>query len=184
MLKKYNSSVDTLQQHGYSQFPQLTWDIASDVSSQIYTIDVPTEDIIPLSIKRTAIDAFLLIERCKEEKEIVEQEMASCINDFYRSCSKIEKYLEDLKNDESFRTSYILKSLYSLQKKELDWQLYHLFVAHNLYKDSILVREEVHQYIVEHFSETELVYEYDEESLEDDEEEEHSADEDIHDYWN
>ena len=46
------------------------------------------------------------------------------------------------------------------------------------------MREEVHQYIVEHFSKTELVYEYDEEALEDNEEEEHSADEDIHDHWN
>ena len=90
LLTVYNSSVDILWQHGYTQFALLTWEVASDVSSPIYMADVPSEDIIPLTIKRTAIDAYSLVQRCEEEQDILEQEMANCIDDFHTSCTELE----------------------------------------------------------------------------------------------
>lgn len=37
-IKKYNSSVEILRQKGYDKFVDLTWEMASDVSSSIYNI--------------------------------------------------------------------------------------------------------------------------------------------------
>jgi len=52
-LKKFNSSVDILRQKGRSSFSALTWEV-SDVSSGIYSINIPDDDTIPLVVKRAA----------------------------------------------------------------------------------------------------------------------------------
>jgi len=52
-LKKFNSSVDILRQKGHSSFSALTWEV-SDVSSGIYSINIPDDDTIPLVAKRAA----------------------------------------------------------------------------------------------------------------------------------
>ncbi|CAB4040256.1 Hypothetical predicted protein, partial [Paramuricea clavata] len=171
--------------HGYTQFALLTWEVASDVSGPIYTADVPSEDIIPLTIKRAAIDAYSLVQRCKEEQDILEQEMANCIDDFHTSCTELESRLENLENNESFSTSHLLKGLYSLQRKQLDWERFHLFVACNLYQESITVCEDVRQYVDEHIRKTGVEYECDAEDIDDDDdgEEENILDDDNSDSW-
>ena len=132
----------------------MSWEVASDVSSQIYTTDLPTDEAIPTSIKRAAIDAYSLMERCKEEKHIVEEEMANCIDDFYRRCLAIENSLKDIKKNESFSSSDLLNGMYSLQSKLLNEERYNLFVAYKLYQNEITICEEVRQYVEENETES------------------------------
>ncbi|CAB3996631.1 Hypothetical predicted protein [Paramuricea clavata] len=73
-------------------------------------------DAIPVTVKRAAIDACAIVERCSEEQEIVLQEM-TCVNEFHSSCTKKERYLEELGNNESFANSYLMKGKIFLGEK-------------------------------------------------------------------
>lgn len=74
-LKKYNSSVEILNQKGHSSFKLLTWEEASDVSSIIYSINFPDDDQFPLVLKRATVDAHTLVTRCDEETQYLKEEM-------------------------------------------------------------------------------------------------------------
>lgn len=95
MLKKYNSSVEILRQNGYTEFVDLTWETASDVSNVIYSINIPSEDGIPLSVKRTAVDAINLIQRLTEEEHL-RNEMGNCLQTFYSSCRDREEKIKGM----------------------------------------------------------------------------------------
>ncbi|XP_028407856.1 uncharacterized protein LOC114530440 [Dendronephthya gigantea] len=176
LLKKYNSSIEILKQNGYEQFPFLCWEDASDVDSHIYAINAPNEDTIPVTIKRAAIDARAMIERCTEEQEILAQEMASCVKDFHNS------HLEQLENNDLFPSSYMMKGSYALHKKELDIERLNLFVACNLFDGSISISDEAKQYLSECCSGTNFVpEEYDtdnDDDYYDDEMDDETAEED------
>ena len=86
LLKKYNLSAEILRQNGYSEFVDLTWEAASDVSNNISSMNIPSEDGIPLSVKRTAVDAMNLLERLNEEEQHLTKEMENCLQSFYCLC--------------------------------------------------------------------------------------------------
>ena len=112
-LKKYNSSVEILNQKGHS-FKPLTWEDASDVSSSIYSINFPDDDQFPLVVKRAAVDALTLVTRCEEETQYLQGEMANVIATFFNECLLLESRLSTLTSYEQTETSNLLKGLFSV----------------------------------------------------------------------
>lgn len=174
-LKKYNSSVEILRQNGYINFTILNWEEASDVNSTIYSLNIPNEDQIPVAVKRAAVDALCLTERSTEEIQLLDQEMANCIQVFFDRCNNTEAFLNVLQDKEDFGNCDLLKGLYSTHKRILDDERFNLFVACNLYCDDIAVSQDVRNYVDQHFIHVSKILEINNDALE----EESDEDEDV-----
>ena len=132
-LKVFNSSVDILRQHDYSSFSPLSWEDVSDVSSAIYSINIPNEDGVPVCIKRSAVDAQNLISRCWEEMKYQDAEMSNTITAYFNQCLEIEGRLSSLASHHEFKDSNNLKGLYSIHTKQLYDERVRLFGACNMF---------------------------------------------------
>lgn len=146
-LRVFNSSVDILRQYNYESFSPLTWEDASDVSSAIYTINIPNEDDVPLCIKRSAIDAHTLIARCCEEIKYLESEMSNALADYFNQCLEFESRLSLLSSRGDFEHSNFLQGLYSIIAHQLYDERVQLFAACDMFKKYVTPSLEVTDYI-------------------------------------
>ena len=180
-LKKYNSSVEILNQKGHYSFKPLSWEEASDVSSSIYSINFPDDDQFPLVVKRAAVDAHTLITRCDEETQYLKEEMANVITTFFNECLLLESRLLTLRSYEHSESSNLLKGLFSVLKRDLNYERVHLFTACNLFNQYCTPSLQIRNYMADFVnSETvpeQVVFEAD---ISDDDENDHS-DEDVDD---
>lgn len=151
LLKKYNSSVEILRQNGYDKFVDLTWEQASDVSGSIYSVNIPNEDDIPLSVKRTAVDAVNLMKRLSEEEQHLVNEMDNCIHAFFGACLEREEKINCLRMSDDFGDDDIKKGLYSFQKNELHDDRINLRVACNLFREFISIPDDAVIYVEQLF---------------------------------
>lgn len=176
-LKKYNSSVEILNQKGHSSFKPLTWEEASDVSSSIYSINFPDDDQFPMVVKRAAVDAHTLITRCDEESQYLKEEMANVITTFFNECLLLESRLSTLRSHEQSQRSDLLKGLFSVLKRELNYERVHLFAACDLFNQYCTPSPQIRNYMTDLFdSETiheQVVFEDD---ISDDDENDYSDD--------
>jgi hypothetical protein len=174
-MKRYNSSVEILRQNGHQMFVDLTWEKASDVSSSIYTTNIASEDEIPLSLKRTAVDIINLINRLLEEQRYLNREMETCVNTFYHACLDIENVSITFEAMEgSPEECDVFKGLYCLKKNELHYERINLSVACNIFKHYIKIPDEVVEYLQQH---SELSEEIRDNHIEDESDDEPSDDE-------
>lgn len=156
-LKVFNSSVDILRQHDYSSFSPLSWEDVSDVSSAIYSINIPNEDGVPVCIKRSAVDAQNLISRCWEEMKYQDAEMSNTITAYFNQCLEIEGRLSSLASHHEFKDSNNLKGLYSIHTKQLYDERVRLFGACNMFKKFITPSPEVRNYMVDNVQEVNVL---------------------------
>lgn len=180
-LKKYNSSVEILNQKGHSSFKPLTWEDASDVSSSIYSINFPDDDQFPLVVKRAAVDALTLVTRCEEETQYLQGEMANVIATFFNECLLLESRLSTLTSYEQTETSNLLKGLFSVLKRDLNYERVHLSTACNVFNQYCAPSLQIRDYMAD-FVDSETVHERVgfEDDVSDDEEYDYS-DEDLDD---
>lgn len=157
-LKKYNSSVEILNQKGYSSFKPLTWEEASDVSSSIYSINFPDDDQFPLVVKRAAVDAHTLVTRCDEETQYLKEEMANVITTFFNECLLLESRLSTLRSYEQCETSNLLKGLLSVLKRDLNYERVHLSTACNLFNQFCTPSRQIRNYMAD-FVDSETIHE-------------------------
>ena len=156
-LKVFNSSVDILRQHDYSSFSPLSWEDVSDVSSAIYSINIPNEDGVPVCIKRSAVDAQNLISRCWEEMKYQDAEMSNTITAYFNQCLEIEGRLSSLASHHEFKDSNNLKGLNSIHTKQLYDERVRLFGACNMFKKFITPSPEVSNYMVDNVQEVNVL---------------------------
>lgn len=176
-LKKYNSSVEILNQKGHSSFKPLTWEEASDVSSSIYPINFPDDDQFPMVVKRAAVDAHTLVTRCDEETQYLKEEMANVITTFFNECLLLESHLSSLRSE----TSNLLKGLFSVLKRDLNHERVHLSTACNLFHQFCTPSLQIRNYMAD-FVDSETIHEQVvfEDNVSDDDENDYS-DEDLDD---
>ena len=176
-LKKYNSSVEILNQKGRSSFKPLTWEEASDVSSSIYSINFPDDDQFPLVVKRAAVDAHTLITRCDEESQYLKEEMANVITTFFNECQLLENRLSTLRSHEQSQSSDLLKGLFSVLKRDLNNERVHLFTACNLFNQYCTPSLQIRNYMTDLFD-AETIHEQVvfEDDISDDDENDYSDD--------
>ena len=148
LLKKYNSSVEILRQNGYTEFVDLTWETASDISNTIYYVNIPSEDGIPLSVKRTAVDAMNLIERLTEEEDHLTNEMENCLQTFYGSCRDLEETINCM-SDSVISDSAVVRGACSLKRNDLHEDI-NLRVACNLFRECIAIEDDFAHYAEQH----------------------------------
>lgn len=157
-LKKYNSSVEILNQKGHSSFKPLTWEEASVVSSSIYSINFPDDDQFPLVVKRAAVDAHTLVTRCDEETQYLKEEMANVITNFFNECLLLESRLSTLRSYEQCETSNLLKGLLSVLKRDLNYERVHLSTACNLFNQFCTPSRQIRNYMAD-FVDSETIHE-------------------------
>lgn len=178
-LRVFNSSVDILRQYNYESFSPLTWEDASDVSSAIYTINIPNEDDVPLCIKRSAIDAHTLIARCCEEIKYLESEMSNALADYFNQCLEFESRLSLLSSRGDFEHSNFLQGLYSIIAHQLYDERVQLFAACDMFKKYVTPSLEVTDYIVKHTGEINVIDYYSaDEEVASDEDDDNDIDDD------
>ena len=159
-----------MRQNGYNEFFDLTWEKASDVSSSIYSINIPSEDDgIPLSVKRTAVDAVNLRKRLSEEEQLLVNEMDNCVKAFYSSCMEREEKINSLRSTHDLGDNDISRGLCSLEKSDLHEDRINLHVACHLFRVFTTIPEEIVSYVEQHFQRTFEILEIDSEDDVDDE---------------
>lgn len=152
-LKKYNSSVEILNQKGHSSFKPLTWEEASVVSSSIYSINFPDDDQFPLVVKRAAVDAHTLF-----RDQYLKEEMANVITTFFNECLLLESRLSTLRSYEQCETSNLLKGLLSVLKRDLNYERVHLSTACNLFNQFCTPSRQIRNYMAD-FVDSETIHE-------------------------
>lgn len=169
-LKRFNSSVEILQQMDYSALSRFTWENVSDVNSDIYSINFPNEDDVPLCVKRSAVDAQTLIARCCEEVQYLDTEMSNTINTYFSQCLELESRLSTVASRQEFKDSNILLGIFSVIAKQLYDERVHLSVACNMFENFLTLPLEVTNYMVEHTKEVDVCNTWDaDEDVESDE---------------
>lgn len=144
--------MEILRQHGRAELNALTWETASDVSSSIYSVNFPSADNIPLSIKRSAVDAMNMTARVSEEEQHLLVEMENSVKSLHTSCVKRREIMCKLQitDDSDVNTIEGRKGIYSLQSKALHEDQVNLCVACNLFKDFIVLPSEIVNYMEQH----------------------------------
>ena len=119
-------------------------------------ISFPDDDQFPLVVKRGAVDALTLVTRCDEETQFFKEEMANAITTFFNECLILESRLSTLRSCEHYETSNLLKGLFSVLKRDLNYERVHLSTACNLFNqyckgtyECCAARHNIHMY---HFS--------------------------------
>ena len=126
----------------------LTWETASDVSNVIYSINNPSEDGIPLSVKRTAVDAMNLIQRLTEEDEHLRNEMENCLQTFYSSCRDREEKINGM--SDGLSDSDVVRGACSLERNYLHEDRINMRVACDLFGESIAIDDDFAHYVEQH----------------------------------
>ena len=169
-----------LRQHNYSSFSPLSWEDVSDVSSAIYSINIPNEDDVPVCIKRSAVDAQNLISRCCEEMKYQDAEMSNAITAYFNQCLEIEGRLSSLTSHHEFEVSNNLKGLYSINTKQLYDERVRLFGACNMFKKFITPPLKIDKYVVDNVQEVNVLDFWNAgEEFESDEDDDSDSDDDV-----
>ena len=94
-VTKYNASLNALEDLVQDLPEEMQFDEAKDPQSQLYSHlhHEPTNDNIPFAIKRSAIDLHQFLQRCKEEQELLIQEVERLIKHFITRKEKLNAYV-------------------------------------------------------------------------------------------
>ena len=121
---------------------------ASDVSNVIYSINIPSEDGILLSVIRTAVDAMNLMQRLTEEEEHLRNEMEYCLQTFYSSCRDREEKINGM--SDGLSDSDVVRGACFLERNDLHDDGINLHVACDLFKECIAVDNDFAHYAEQH----------------------------------
>ena len=94
-VTKYNASLNALEDLVQDLPEEMQFDEAKDPQSQLYSHlhHEPTSDNIPFAIKRSAIDLHQFLQRCKEEQELLIQEVERLFKHFITRKEKLNAYV-------------------------------------------------------------------------------------------
>ena len=137
---------------------------------------IPSEDGIPLSVKRTAVDAMDLIKRLTEEEEHLTKEMENCLQTFYSSCKHREEKITGMSNN-GLSDSDVVRGACSLERNDLYEERINLRVACNLFKECITIDDDFAHYVEQHCQKSIDVFDIDNDEDTDDDDYDYDQDE-------
>ena len=99
-LGKYNASLKSLEDWIEGLPKEIDFDEAKDPGSQLYgDFKSPAgqnQDTVPFTVKRSAIDLHNFLQRCGEERELLEIEVERLINYYLNQKQELESYGREL----------------------------------------------------------------------------------------
>lgn len=116
-VTKYNASLNALEDWIEDLLAEIQFEEAKDPGSQLYChlYLQPSNDNIPFTVKRAAIDLHNFLERCKEEQELLVVEVERLFNHYVGKKDELEAYVAGHSGDQP----KLITGVIAIVKKEL-----------------------------------------------------------------
>ena len=101
-VKKYNAALASWKDQVEGLPEEINFDNVKDPESTIFQqfqVNVPDQEQLPYSVKRTVIDLHHFIERCKEEMAYLNSEMQRLIQHHENQKSKYQEFINNHADD-------------------------------------------------------------------------------------
>ena len=118
---------------------QMSWEAAINIHRQTYRASLTPKvgDLIPLEVKHEAVQKLKLLERSKEEIDLLKQEMKNCLEHFHQRIKSLQLLQEQMMLKIIDGTDKFLLGSLCLVNKQLSYNESKLYNLRVLFKESI-----------------------------------------------